>query len=221
MNRDRALASLVRLARLLSSAACAATVIALPLVLAACTPNIGDKCQLSTDCAISGGRICDTSQPNGYCTILNCIPNSCPGGASCVLFQPSVPGCGYDDYHSPSRTGVSFCMAQCDQDSKCRQGDGYVCADPRKAPWNAAIIDDNQSQRVCIVAPDQNASPPPDAAAVCSRSGADAGTADAGAPDGAAPNEAGPADGSVDASDGGVDSGGDADSGSADAVGGG
>jgi hypothetical protein len=217
MNRDRALASLV------SSAAGAAAVIALPIVLAACTPNIGDKCQLSTDCAISGGRICDTSQPNGYCTILNCTPNSCPSGASCVLFQPSVPGCTYDDYHSPSRTGVSFCMAQCDQDSKCRQGDGYVCRDPTKQPWNAAIIDDNQSAQVCIVAPDPKTSPQPEASPppVCGQSGADAGAEDAGAPEGGGPVEAGAADGSVDAGGGGIDSGGAADSGSADAVGGG
>lgn len=43
-------------------------------------------------------------------------------------------------------------MQHCNADSDCRQSDGYVCSDPRKSPWFAAIIDDNQGQRVCIAA---------------------------------------------------------------------
>jgi hypothetical protein len=120
--------------------------------LAGCTPHIGDKCVLSTDCSVQGTLVCDTSQPNGYCTQLNCVHQSCPANSLCAMFQSSVPGCAYDDYQAPSRTGRSFCMENCNQDSDCRQSDGYVCADPKDAPWNGAILDDNQSQRVCIVA---------------------------------------------------------------------
>jgi hypothetical protein len=116
--------------------------------LAGCTPHIGDKCVLSTDCSAQGTLVCDTSQPGGYCTQLNCARGSCLSGALCVVFQASVPGCAYDDYQSPARTGRSFCMENCSQPSDCRAG--YVCADPTGAPWMGAIVDDNQSQGVCI-----------------------------------------------------------------------
>src|SRR4051812_10031586 len=47
-------------------------------ILAGCTPSIGDKCVLSTDCSTRGDRLCDTSQPDGYCTQFNCSKNGCP-----------------------------------------------------------------------------------------------------------------------------------------------
>ena len=135
-----------------------------------CTPNIGDKCVLSTDCSIRGDRLCDTSQPGGYCTVFNCRTDSCPDTAACVLFHSNVQGCGYDD-RTFSRTGRTFCMARCQSDSDCR--DGYMCTDPRQPPWSALIIDDDQGQRVCIVRPDDgvvgpNASVATVDAAVCS-----------------------------------------------------
>ena len=118
--------------------------------LAGCSPKIGDHCVLNTDCGSSGTLVCDTSLPNGYCTQFNCTANACQNSAACVAFQPAVPGCPYDDYHSPARTTRTFCMEHCNADSDCRQGDGYICADPRQPPWNAAIVDDNQGQQVCI-----------------------------------------------------------------------
>jgi hypothetical protein len=137
----------------------AAAIGAAPVSLGACTPKIGDKCVLSTDCSIQGNRICDTAQPNGYCTVINCAANSCPDQAACVMFEPQVPGCPYNDYASPSRTGRTRCMAQCQQDSDCRQSDGYVCVDPRQKPWLGQIIDDAQTQHVCIVAPKISSAP--------------------------------------------------------------
>ena len=141
------------------------------LALAGCTPSIGDKCVLSTDCSIRGDRLCDTSQPDGYCTIFNCQGNLCPNNAACVQFYSSVPGCGFNDRNTPSRTGQTFCMAQCNGNSDCRTG--YVCADPRQQPWNALILDDNQAELVCIVPPDSNGATNasvPDAA-VCQANG--------------------------------------------------
>jgi hypothetical protein len=132
------------------------------LALVGCRPSIGDRCTLSTDCSAQGDRPCDTAQPGGYCTALNCTDDSCPDHAVCVLFGASVPGCAYSDYSSPGRFGQSFCMAHCNGDSDCRQGDGYVCANPRSNPWYAAILDDNQNQRVCIAA-SQQVSMAPDA----------------------------------------------------------
>jgi hypothetical protein len=175
------------------------------LTVVGCTPSIGDKCTLSTDCSIQGDRLCDTSQPGGYCTIFNCRANLCPDQAACVLFNAAVQGCGYND-RTPSRTGRTFCIAQCHSDSDCRAG--YICADPRLGPWNALILDDDQTQKVCIVPPDIGQ--PGDAggasvvdASVChapnppNASTEDAGASDAGAPDAgvdagdAAPSDAG------------------------------
>src|SRR3954452_7315627 len=44
----------------------------------ACTPTIADKCVLSPDCSLQGERLCDPSQPGGYCTIFDCRANLCP-----------------------------------------------------------------------------------------------------------------------------------------------
>ena len=122
-----------------------------------CSPSIGDHCVLSTDCSLTGNLQCDTSLPNGYCTIFNCAPNACPGGDACYLFDPEVQGCPYSD-RQPSRTAHSFCLKGCSHPSDCRQSDGYTCADPRLAPWNALLLDDNQSHTgMCI--PDTSKDP--------------------------------------------------------------
>jgi hypothetical protein len=121
--------------------------------VAACTPSIGDKCQVSTDCSLQGDRLCDTSQPQGYCTQLNCQGGSCADNASCVLFGSAIPGCGYNDRSGPfgSRLARSFCTAQCSANSDCRAG--YVCADPRSSPWNAVILDNDQTKLGCLPVP--------------------------------------------------------------------
>jgi hypothetical protein len=126
-----------------------------------CTPHIGDHCTLNTDCSITGTLFCDTSQPNGYCTFFNCAPNTCQDNAVCVLLNSAVPGCSYDDYNSPARTGRSMCLKSCQVNSDCRSSEGYVCADLQDPFWkaHALIIDSNQSQHVCMVAPDYDAGP--------------------------------------------------------------
>jgi hypothetical protein len=125
--------------------------------LVGCTPSIGDKCTLSTDCSIQGTRSCDTSQTAGYCTVLGCTADTCPDNAACVEFGASIPGCPYDDYRAPSRTGRPMCMKACGSDSDCRQNDGYACLDPRTAPWNAVLLDNARSKRVCIARPSGSA----------------------------------------------------------------
>jgi hypothetical protein len=145
-----------------------------------CTPEIGDKCVLSTDCSLRGDRTCDTSQPGGYCTIQDCRANTCPDDAACVLFNPVVPGCGFNS-RTPSRVGRAYCMAYCQDDTDCR--DGYVCADPKASPWFGVILDEDIGKRVCIipgtvpVAEDAGVSTEP--LPVCSPFVLDAGTLDA------------------------------------------
>jgi hypothetical protein len=125
----------------------------LSFALAGCSPHIGAKCNTNTDCSLQGTLVCDTSQPDGYCTSFNCAPDTCQNEAACVLLDPAVPGCAYDDYNSPNRTARSICLQQCHKNSDCRQSEGYICADPRQPPWNALSVDDDQAQLVCIVAP--------------------------------------------------------------------
>lgn len=172
----------VRLLRVTSLVAAAAGLLS---ALAACTPEIGDKCILSTDCSIRSDRICDTSQPNGYCT-QNCRGNSCPNEAACVLYNTSLQGCGFDDRAGPlgSRVARSFCTAGCTTNADCRTEDGYVCADPKSYPWNAFILDDNQDKKVCLVMPAEGLDGGVDAAtanaAVCRATGPDVAPIDAG-----------------------------------------
>jgi hypothetical protein len=117
-----------------------------------CSPQIGSSCNLSTDCSSQGDRVCDTAQPGGYCTILNCSSFSCPDHAVCVMFESALPGCSasapYSDYQQPSRTGVALCMQHCGSDGDCRSG--YHCVNPKNQPWNASIISDDQNLSVCI-----------------------------------------------------------------------
>lgn len=134
------------------------------LGLSGCTPEIGDGCRLSTDCSIRGDRSCDTSQPGGYCTVLNCGRNSCPDEAACVLFHSRLPGCAVND-RVVSRVGRSYCMKWCESDSDCRGG--YLCRHPGEPPWEASTLDDNQSKRVCVPAPGATPAAPEDDAPVC------------------------------------------------------
>ncbi len=182
-------------------------VAALGALALGCSPQIGDQCSVSTDCDPQGTLVCDTSQPGGYCTQLNCQGDLCPNYAACTLFSASVPGCPYND-RQPSRTGRAFCMKQCGSNGDCR--DGYVCADPKQPPWNAIILDDDQIQLVCIVPPDNGViggatSTSGADAAVCQASGPPVSLSDASLPDASltdAPREAAATDaGARDAAD--------------------
>ncbi len=111
-------------------------------LLLGCAPKIGKSCTLSTDCSQLGDRLCDTNQPDGYCTIFNCEPDNCPDSI-CVGFDPSLdPACrNVDDGRWP-RFQRSFCMAPCSSDSDCR--DGYECID-------LSVSGNRQSRRAEVV----------------------------------------------------------------------
>ena len=72
-----------------------------------CSQEIGDECGSNADCG--SDRLCDTSQPGGYCTVSPCTDDTCPSEAVCVKFAPQV----------------SYCMKICYDDTHCRKG--YVC----------------------------------------------------------------------------------------------
>jgi hypothetical protein len=117
------------------------------LSASACKPEIGDECKLSTDCSITGDRLCDTSQPDGYCTIFNCTAGGCPSEAVCVSFHAAKTG----DRFGESRFDRRFCVRHCDANSDCRPG--YVCvdpADPRAGREGRIEEGDPHPARVCL-----------------------------------------------------------------------
>lgn len=169
--------------------------------LAGCKPQIGDDCSVSTDCSNVGDRLCDTTQPGGYCTIFNCEPGTCPDEAVCVAFKTSL------SLSCPSPQGAerlrrTFCMRNCSDDSDCRTG--YRCIDLNADnPWGAKVAENGPvNGAVCIVPFSGAPLPDPPNTEVCT--GTDAGF-DALAPlppDGGAP----PVDAASEASaDAGVD----------------
>lgn len=67
-----------------------AAALALALTAAGCSKQIGDNCQTAADCNPNGGRICDLSQPGGYCTIQGCDETTCPSEATCIRYFPAA-----------------------------------------------------------------------------------------------------------------------------------
>ncbi|MGD8860022.1 MAG: hypothetical protein PVI30_08410 [Myxococcales bacterium] len=86
------------------------------LACVACQPEIGDECGTALDCSAQGSRLCDRTQPGGYCTIEGCERGTCPEEAVCVKFRPNV-----------ERIAVTYCMYECESDGDCRDGSGYAC----------------------------------------------------------------------------------------------
>jgi hypothetical protein len=137
-------------------------------IAAGCQPEIGDSCSISDDCSQQGDRLCDTTQPGGYCTKFNCEPDSCPEEATCVAFtRASVENPACDESPTALAGKRTFCMRRCKKDGDCRSG--YECGDVGESgnPWGATVVDeDSPGHRVCIV-PVETVSPEGAEAAVC------------------------------------------------------
>jgi hypothetical protein len=119
----------------------------------ACGAEIGDSCTTNVECDPLGGRICDTSQREGYCTVEGCDIGTCPEEAVCIRFFPSAflsvpcnpltedaaepPGgkstndctaeefCLTGGYCVLRSQETRFCMLSCESDDDCREG--YEC----------------------------------------------------------------------------------------------
>ncbi len=87
--------------------------ILVPMTFAACAAQIGDACTTNADCG--SGRICDRSQPGGYCTLPACDRVDCPEEAVCV------------DFGNQTR----YCMQKCGAFAFCREGFHCVLDFPR------------------------------------------------------------------------------------------
>lgn len=119
-----------------------------------CQPEIGDECQTAIDCSALGDRLCDNTQPGGYCTEFNCEPDQCTEEATCVSFNTQLdPACQQRDDARFGRYGRTFCMYVCEDQSDCRAG--YECARP--VDREARVIDletdtnNPQDTKVCLV----------------------------------------------------------------------
>jgi hypothetical protein len=113
------------------------------LAFGACAPEIGDDCKTALDCSSQGSRLCDRTQPGGYCTIKGCEDGTCPEESVCVKFRPRA-----------ERLAVSYCMFKCDGRGDCRSGDGYECttaADFGTGHGMDAEVLGRESQRFCAV----------------------------------------------------------------------
>src|SRR5215470_2614389 len=124
-------------------------------IVSGCSPKIGDKCTVSTDCSAQGDRLCDPTQPGGYCTIFNCEPNGCPDEAVCVAFNE--PSCS-----SPAiamRFQRTFCMFVCKSNDDCRSG--YTCLDTANDPARQVVDQNPQSTKICTVVSSTPAPAPP------------------------------------------------------------
>lgn len=121
-----------------------ATLLGLTAIAVGCKPKIGDACSSSSDCSAQADRLCDTTQPGGYCTLFNCEPGNCPEDESvCVAFSDTI----CDDPLRTPRFQRTFCMAPCDDDGDCRSE--YRCID-----MGSAVIDANpKTRKVCAVPP--------------------------------------------------------------------
>src|SRR5262245_11873124 len=165
--------------------------VAVSPVLTGCPPQLGDDCQTSADCSAQENRLCDITQPGGYCTVFNCEPGACSDEGVCVAFTTSlsvVPGC--NDPNAFSRFERSFCLANCETNDDCR--DDYICADMRDPnnPWGAVVVDEG-SGKVCAVPMSGGPIPPDRSNQVCTGTDAGLETPDAGSSAGGAGGEGG------------------------------
>jgi hypothetical protein len=136
----------------------------LALAAAGCLPKIGDPCGSSINCSARGERLCDNTQPGGYCTIFSCEPDTCPDSSSCVAFNHEVdPACGDSNDGTYPRFQRTFCVAPCNEKADCRAG--YDCVDV--ASRGGLVVDqDSPRPKACLVELAQSGgngteSPPP------------------------------------------------------------
>ena len=110
-----------------------------------CKPKIGEDCAISTDCSLSGDRLCDITQPGGYCTVFNCEPGQCPDEAACTAFSEGT--CSTSSVSTRLRR--TFCMKTCEDDGDCRGG--YRCLDTTKDPARTVVDINPPNRRICAV----------------------------------------------------------------------
>lgn len=107
------------------------------LLVAACTPTVGDACKLDRNCGTT--LTCDTTITDGYCLKVGCRAGECPAEATCVDFG----------------TETRFCMRSCTPSNGCR--DGQICRTASACDGQTKVDSGHpcsmESQSFCGVAP--------------------------------------------------------------------
>jgi hypothetical protein len=146
-----------------------AALLAAVLLTTGCGKKIGDDCLEPAECSPNGDRICDRSQPDGYCTVDGCDERSCPEDSVCIRFFPAgfltkpcdpeaedLPG-GRDDCHpeelclasglcAPRASERRYCAATCNGNDDCRGG--YECR-VAGTRGTAALTPNSSAARFC------------------------------------------------------------------------
>jgi hypothetical protein len=116
--------------------------------LAACSRGIGDSCESALLCSASATRLCDMTQPGGYCTLAGCQEGSCPSESTCVTFWQDTARSDIDR----NRLSVNYCMRKCDERSDCRDSDGYDCLSGKDFGYHGeATVEGQPDQKFCAV----------------------------------------------------------------------
>ncbi len=85
------------------------------LLVAGCGAKIGDSCRTNIDCSPLGTRFCDIASTNGYCTMEDCSPTSCPSEAVCIRFFTAI-----QDEPCTFNPAVPFSQSDCTNgDERC------------------------------------------------------------------------------------------------------
>jgi len=118
-----------------------------------CGRGIGDACESSLRCSAGGTRLCDMTQPGGYCTLAACQPGNCPDDSVCVTFsQKTTEETASSDRN---RLSTNYCMRKCDDRSDCRDDEGYDCITGEQfglGPEGEAVVEGGGSdQKFCAV----------------------------------------------------------------------
>src|SRR5262245_47963647 len=112
----------------------------LTLIGVGCAHKIGDGCSMNIECSPTGDRVCDNSQPGGYCTQEGCLAGSCPDEAVCIRYldlgnTPCTDDAGnllcergeicLEGFCAPLRSERRACLLICQDSGNCRGG--YQC----------------------------------------------------------------------------------------------
>jgi hypothetical protein len=123
------------------------TLVLAGLATPACSKHIGDGCNTNIDCAQDGNRICDLSQPGGYCTEDGCDDSSCPSEAICVRFFDQKYPTGTCST-PPGSVGEcprdQTCVDQCHTDELC-----VVCGPGPSQPQASCCVPSASERRYC------------------------------------------------------------------------
>jgi hypothetical protein len=120
------------------------------LLSVGCGRGIGDACETSLRCSASGTRLCDMTQPGGYCTLAACQPGNCPSESVCVTFYQNTSMPDADR----NRLSANYCMRKCDDASDCRDDEGYDCVTGSQFGIGAdgeAMAEGDSDQKFCAV----------------------------------------------------------------------